>query len=115
MLKFNVKRMFAVRGIEKTTGFLVKLGMSYPRASRYLKLRTGTFKVRDVEKLCLALNCTPNELFEWQPDANTVLPEAHSLNALTRDSKAQNLQEMVKDVPADKLALIERFLNELKK
>ena len=115
MLKFNVKRMFAARGIERMTGFLVKLGMTYPRASRFLKAQSGLVKIKDIEKLCVALNCTPNDLFEWLPDDKTVVPDGHSLNALKRDSERKNLQELVKDIPSEKLALIETLLNELKK
>jgi hypothetical protein len=63
----------------------------------------------------VALNCTPNDLFEWKADAKTVLPEGHSLSRLQSGGGAKNLQEMVKDIPSDKLALIETLLDELKK
>jgi putative transcriptional regulator len=115
MLKFNPKNIFSLRGIEKTTAFLVKLGMDYSTASRFLKSESRFVKIKDIEKLCIALNCTPNDLFEWKADQTTVLPETHSLNAMNKSAGAKNLQEMVKDIPSDKLALIETLLNELKK
>lgn len=115
MLNFNPKNIFAKRGIEKTTAFLVgKLGMDYSTASRFLKTKSRFVKISDIGKLCVALNCTPNDLFEWKPDANTVLPETHSLNALEKREQTKNLQELVKDIPSHKLALIEQLLNELK-
>lgn len=114
MLKFNVKKMFALRGIDKMTGFLVKLGMTYPTASKFLKSKSQFVKIKDIEKLCVALNCTPNDLFEWKADGETILPDGHSLNALSKSEKTKNLQEMVKDVPSDKLALIENLLDALK-
>ena len=116
MLKFNVKRMFAARGIERMTGFLVKLGMTYPRASRFLKAQSGLVKIKDIERLCIALNCTPNDLFEWLPDTSkTVLPETHALNALNKGAGGtKNLQDLFKDIPAGRLGLIEQLLNELK-
>ena len=114
MLKFNPKRIFALRGVEKGTGFLVRLGFSYPQATRFLKLGNPTVKVRHIERLCVALNCTPNDLFEWKADNETVLPDAHSLNALDKGAAAKNLQQMVKDIPSDKLAEIENLLNQLK-
>lgn len=114
MLKFNPKNMFSLRGIQKTTGFLVNLGMDYSTASRFLKSKSRFVKVSDIEKLCVALNCTPNDLFIWTPDEKTVLPGGHSLNALNRDGKVKNLQQMVKDIPSDKLGRIEALLNELK-
>lgn len=115
MLKFNPKNIISLRGIEKTTGFLVKLGMDYSTASRFLKSKSQFVKIKDIERLCVALNCTPNDLFEWKADADTVLPEIHSLNALKREAGAKNLRQMVKDIPSDRLAQIESVLDELKK
>lgn len=115
MLKFNPKNIIAKRGIERTTAFLVgQLGMDPSTASRFLKSKSRFVKISDIGKLCVALNCTPNDLFEWIPDTKTVLPETHSLNVLEKREQTKNLQEMVKDIPAHKLALIEQLLNELK-
>jgi DNA-binding Xre family transcriptional regulator len=115
MLKFNLKNILGLRGIEKPIGFLVKTGLGYPTAHKLLKAANVSLRIGHIQQLCVALNCTPNDLFEWKPDANTILPEGHSLNALNKSAGAKNLQEMVKDIPSDKLALIETLLNELKK
>lgn len=114
MLKFNPKQIFALRGIDNPTNFLVKMGFSYPQASKFLRKKSDVVKISHISRLCVALNCTPNDLFEWQADANTVLPESHSLSALEKGEKTRNLRELVKDIPADKLPLIESLLNELK-
>ena len=115
MLKFNPKIILGLRGIEKPVGFLVRLGFAYPQASRFLKAANPMVKIEHIEQLCIALNCTPNDLFEWKTGGDTVLPEGHSLNALNRGEGTKNLQQMVKDIPSDKLALIESLLDELKK
>jgi len=115
MLKFNPKNVFLLRGIQKTTGFLVKIGFSYPKASSFLESKSRFVQIKDIEKLCIALNCTPNDLFEWKPDTNTVLPDSHALNALLNTGETKNLQQLVKDIPAEKLKLIENLLEELKK
>ena len=115
MLKFNPKSILSLRGIEKTTAFFVRLGLDYSTASRFLKSKSQFVKIKDIERLCIALNCTPNDLFEWTAGKDVVLPETHSLNSLRKSSVPKNLQQMVKDIPSDKLALIENLLNELKK
>ena len=115
MLTFSPKNIFLLRGIEKTTRFLVNLGMDYSTASRFLKSESQFVKIKDIEKLCIALNCSPNDLFEWKPDNKTILPETHSLNALNRGDKVQKLRQTMKDLPADKLIEIENLLEELKK
>jgi DNA-binding Xre family transcriptional regulator len=88
MLNFNPKNVFSMRGIEKTTSFLVgRLGMDYSTASRFLKSKSQFVKIKDIEKLCIALE---------------------------KRKETKNLQELVKDIPSNKLALIEQLLNELK-
>ena len=114
MLLFNPKKVFALRGIQKTTNYLVTMGFSYVKASSFLKSKSQFVKIKDIERLCVALNCTPNDLFEWKADNNAVLPENHSLNALDKGGQTKNLQQMIKDVPSDKLALVENLLNGLK-
>jgi DNA-binding Xre family transcriptional regulator len=115
MMTFNPRKIFSLRGIERRTGFLVRLGISYQTARRFLNSQSQYVQIKDIEKLCIALNCTPSDLFEWQPDANTVLPENHSLHSLNTGAGTKSLRQLVKDVPSDKLALIEKLLDELKK
>lgn len=112
MLKYRPEKMMEMRGIQKKTAFLVNLGMSYPAASRFLNYETQSVNIRILEKLCIALNCTPSDFFEWTPDNNSVVPENHSLYSL---DKKKSLQELVKDIPSDKLKLVESLLEELKK
>ncbi len=113
MLKFNPNNILSLRGVEKTTALLVKLGMKYSRASRFLNSKSKAVNIEDIERLCIALNCTPNDLFEWTPDETRVLPETHSLNSL-RGANVANLQELVKDIPSDKLETVAKMLNEMK-
>lgn len=111
MLRYRPEKMMDMRGIQKKTAFLVKLGMTHSAASRYLNTDMSMINVDTMEKVCIALNCTPSDLFEWTPDKNTVVAENHSLHSL---GKKKSLQEIVKDIPSDKLKLVEELLNQLK-
>jgi DNA-binding Xre family transcriptional regulator len=115
MLKFTLKNILALRGITHPLGFLAKTGFDYAMSHKLLKAESPSIKIKHIEQICVALNCTPNDLFEWKRDTNTVLPDSHSLNRLNNGEGTRNLQEMVKDIPSDKLALIEKIVNELKK
>lgn len=71
-------------------------------------------KVRNLEKLCRMLNCTPNDLFEWhENEGEEPLPETHALNALRRE-KTTEINNLMKDIPLEKLGDVEEFLKELK-
>jgi hypothetical protein len=71
------------------------------------------FKVKAMENLCVALNCTPNNLFEWRTTENSSMPENHSLQSLVRE-KTQHISELVKDLPVEKLNQFQVIINDLK-
>lgn len=114
MLFANLNRAFALRGIDKPSEILVKHGMSRPTISRLLSGEKGSLSYRHLEIICLVLNCTPNDLFDWKPDAKVNPPENHSLYALKRVEKTRSLKEIISDVPMEKLDQVEAFFDGLK-
>jgi DNA-binding Xre family transcriptional regulator len=68
MLKLNLVRLFKIRGITKPNAFLSKLGINYVTASNIINGKVTSLKFSHTEKLCKALKCTPNDLYEWVPD-----------------------------------------------
>ena len=109
MLKFNFPRVFKARGIDRPNRFLVSHGYSTNMATRMVNDRTRQLNVKDVEKLCLMLNCTPNDFFEWIPETNDIDMENHPLNALKRNDVIV-LARLINDIPMDKLADIEKLV-----
>jgi len=67
-----------------------------------------------MERLCLLLNCTPNDLFDWREDNKTVVHDAHALRTLTTPPPDTNIQTAVRDLPLDKLEKLGEMLAELK-
>lgn len=115
MLKFYPNRIMAMRGIEKMFGFLRKNGFVPSTANFMVKGAAFSIKVDHIEKLCIALNCTPNDLFNWYPDPKNPLPENHALYAIKRENPVgTNLKELLLNVPPDKLPEIENLLEGLK-
>lgn len=109
MLRFNLKRVFALRGIDNPVAFMIDAGMIRQTANNLLKQQTSIVKIEHLELLCRKLNCTPNDFFEWQADAGTILPEKHSLNSLKRNLPAQGIMNLVKDIPLER---VEELINE---
>ena len=114
MLVFNPRRIFALRGVEKPTSFLVKQGIAPSTVIKFMKAQSSMFKISYVEMICVGMNCTPNDLFDWHEDANTKLPENHPLRALERKEKIANIRELLHDMPVEKLSMVENLINELK-
>lgn len=103
MLRLNLKRVFALRGVENPMNFMMDAGIIRATADNLLRQRTSLVKLEHLEILCRALNCTPNDFFEWSADNTNALPETHSLNSLKRARTAQDIQSMVKDIPLEKV------------
>ncbi|CAN5587913.1 hypothetical protein BH10ACI1_BH10ACI1_08850 [soil metagenome] len=113
MLYFNIRRLLDLRGIDKPYAFLVKNGFVSQTATNMINNQVGHIKPQQMEKLCLLLNCTPNDLFDWRPDKNMVVPDNHALRSLTKE-KSSSITEMVKDLPVEKLGQLEALVNNLK-
>lgn len=114
MLVFNPRRIFALRGVEKPTSFLVKQGLAPSTAIKFMKARSSMFKMSYVEMICVGMNCTPNDLFDWHEDSKNILPENHPLRALERKEKIKNIRELLHDMPVEKLSEVEGLINDLK-
>lgn len=114
MLIFNLTRVLDLRGIDNPTGFLLRHGFLRKTASNLANDRVLHIKVAHLEKLCRALNCTPNDLFEWRADDKDAIAESHSLKSLQKSKPATPLSQIVKDIPVDKLDRVEDLLNQLK-
>jgi DNA-binding Xre family transcriptional regulator len=102
MLALNLKRVFALRGIEKPSGFMFKHGINRQTTYNLLRQETSVVKIEHIELLCRLLKCTPNDLFEWEGGADS-LSANHPLNDLKRNQTVQSIKEMIKDIPLEKM------------
>ena len=67
MLRLNVLELLEKRG--KTKYWLNKqLGMSYTNFTRMVNNETQSIQYKNIEIMCLLLDCTPNDLFVLTPD-----------------------------------------------
>jgi hypothetical protein len=83
-------------------------------ASRLLSYGLPNVNINNIGKLCVAMNCTPNDLFDWRPETSAPLSENHALKALIRED-AVNLAELLKDIPAEKLGDLHAMIDELRR
>ena len=114
MLYFNIKRILDLRGIDKPYAFLAKNGFASQTATNMINNRVGHIKPAQMEKLCLLLNCTPNDLFDWQPDKNTSVPDNHALKSLVKEKESLSISELVKSLPVEKLGKLGEIVQGLK-
>lgn len=103
MLTWNLKPIFKARGIERPYTFLVKAGISRHSATSILTNDIFFMRLRHLEILCEALNCTPHDLLKWTPNPNRPLPQDHQLHKLRSQATTFNLSNTLKSLPLEKL------------
>jgi DNA-binding Xre family transcriptional regulator len=114
MLYFNLRRVLLMRGVDKPMTFLQKHGFARSTAAKLANNNVTEVKTAHLEQLCRVLNCTPNDLYEWRPDAASSAIENHPLNELIRDNDALAISRLVKDIPIGKMERAKQLLEQLK-
>ncbi len=102
MLYFNPKRVFALRGIPNPLTYLMKNGFGRGTANNLLNHMNRSVKYEHLERLCLLLRCTPNDLYDWRPGKDAAVAADHPLQALTRKA-AKSPMEYMKELPLETL------------
>ena len=110
MLIYNFTRVFKSRGIDRPFSFLVKHGYSNNFATRVANSRVSRLNLTELEKLCVMLQCTPNDLMQWIPGSSDNDNDEHPLAPLKRNNKVVELTKILNSIPLDKLDDIESII-----
>lgn len=114
MLKYNLDRLFQLRGITNPVQFLVIKGYHKDTAYRIINNTAKNLMTYQLEDFCKWLNCTPNDLYEWTPDKNE---EAINYPALQRLMvvKITDFAQIARDIPIYQVPEFMKKIEELKK
>lgn len=110
MLQINLKRVCTYRGIEKPRLFLKSHGMSLTTINRVLRGDYESFNLATIERLCLILHCTPNDLLEWHPSKSGLISDTEPLYSLRRLDKVESVNQLINGVSLDKLEQMEAII-----
>lgn len=114
MLSIDIRPILKLRGIQTPYKFLRKLGFVSETATRWTNGDVGYIRPEQVEKLCVALNCTPNDLFHFTPSAKTPIGDRHALNSLVHTQPTPDIAQLLRELPPDKLNDLVASINSLK-
>lgn len=112
MLTLDIRPILKLRGINNPYTFLVKMGFVPRTAVAWTNGDVGYIRPEQVEKLCVALNCTPNDLFHHTPSSKSPLADNHALNALIRTGSAPDITQLLRNLPPDRLSDLAASLTE---
>lgn len=109
MLKYNISRMFRIRGIHRPYTYLVRRGFKPNYVSRLLNGKVGSLRMEHLEKVCLELNCTPNDILEWIPD-KIIQKDDYELRQLIRADHSGKIESLLNALPLDDLEDVENYI-----
>ena len=112
MIKYNFDRIFKARGIERPFTYLCKAGFSDNFATKVKNNRITRLNLKELEKLCLLLGCTPNDFCEWIPERGTKVDTSHPLNMIKKTDKVVDITRTLNSVPLGYLDDIEEMIEE---
>lgn len=95
MLYLNIQPIIKARGIERPYTFLVKAGFTPHTATSLIQGTLRSFHLDHVERLCLVLNCEPNDLLLWMPEKDKIYPVNNALNVLKSDKTPTPWKEIL--------------------
>ena len=101
MLTFNVSRLLKLKGIQSPTAFFMSLGYTKWQSFRMTRDNLSILTIDKIEKLCVALKCSPNDLFHFYPNPSKPLPHDHPLNTLVRYDNTQKITDLLQDLPME--------------
>lgn len=112
MLEFNFDKAFRKRGISRVYSFMIKAGFSNNFTYRATKNKLNGIKLDLLEKLCIELNCTPNDLLEWKEGREKLAPD-HELRSLeAKENDIDKIENSFKRLPMSKLNEIQKIIKE---
>ncbi|MFY0482460.1 helix-turn-helix domain-containing protein [Flavobacterium sp. PLA-1-15] len=112
MLKLDLDRFFKVKGIRKAHTYMMEIGNSAGYATKLINGQAVSIPFDKLELLCEHFNCTPNDLFNYIPDSDRVLPASHALHSISKTKTIGQINALLHELPMEK---IEELYGMLKK
>lgn len=114
MFTLDLKRFFTLKNIAKPYGFLISKGFSTNVSLNFTSRVPKTIRIENIYRLCVVLNCTPNDLFSLSPDAKKQLPENHPLLSLIHEAPP-DIPAIISSLSPDKITELAKHIENLNK
>jgi DNA-binding Xre family transcriptional regulator len=113
MLILNLRKAIIDKGFENPSLFLRQCGLAPYTASKLLQNNVDSINFKKLEQICLLLKCTIDDLFVWIPDDNSSGLDNHPLQKLKPKADKENINQIIRQLPFDKLDAVKEFLEKL--
>ena len=113
MIFFNFNRIFKIKGIVRPFSHLLKMGYSAGYATKLVNNRVNEINLTRLEKFCTDFNCTPNDILDFRPSENVLIPEDHALHSLTKKEVNTMIIQKINALPPDKIQQIHDIIKNM--
>jgi DNA-binding Xre family transcriptional regulator len=113
MLQFELKQFMIYKGYKPSPTVLGKIGIGYESARRLLDGRALSISHAHMEALCIFLNCTPNDLYNFKPDSDRQVEPHHVLNKLKKKMDIYDPSEYIKLLNPEQIEQANLYLKDL--
>jgi DNA-binding Xre family transcriptional regulator len=112
MIQLRVKELLLQKGIKPTPYSLFKFGIPYSTSRQILEGKVKLIKLEHIERLCIALRCTPKEILGVYSTAMSPIPPDSPLFAWVGYELPFPLAQF-RDLSPEQLCKASVFLREL--
>jgi DNA-binding Xre family transcriptional regulator len=112
MINYNFDRIFKARGVDRVFTYLTKAGFSDNFATKIKNNKIKRIGLKELEKLCILLRCTPNDFYEWIPENDSQVDKNHALHTIRKSDKVFDLTKTLNSVPLSELDKLEELINQ---
>ena len=113
MIFFNFARFFKLKGIVRPFTYLTKNGYSPGYATKLANNRVNEINLERLEKFCRDFNCTPNDILDFRPKTNDILPKDHALHTLTKAEISNEVIGKINAMSAEKIQQIHNIIKNM--
>ena len=110
MLKWNWKKLFKARGIDRPIPWLKKLLISRDVAYRIAHNKCDKISLKTLTKVCRALNCTPDDALEFVPTESDKKSPNLGMLALVPNEKWEDAADLLRGLNAKQLKEIAKTI-----
>lgn len=114
MLKLYVKELLIIRGFKPTAYTLARMGIPYQSGTKIVNNTAKNLSIKLIYKLCMSLNCLPNDLFTLPPDFEKQASKDYKIHELKKPALDRNLAEILRYAPISEVIETTNQLYEIK-
>jgi putative transcriptional regulator len=112
MLKLKLKQVLLSQGRQHPIAWLQKnCNLGFKKAYNLVNNKQKSIAFEDLSKICIVLECTPDELFWWDDTKKKRLHEWHPIKAkLITPAKDSNWASRVEGLNPDRVEALKKYL-----